>query len=362
MFSDEVESRHVRLSGQEVREILGEKQVSDLPGLGVIISSSEHQKTHEWSRIESGVFTHEVLSGLSGPADVNLDGKIEYSELIAFVSAANREISDSRGKIRVIAKPPPRNHSIPIVDLTTFSRVAFLTGDPSSLGHFSIDLANGERYLDANLGDMREMHVVVPLDESAYISYRTEEAMIPMDENRTIELALLDFEGKRFSARGRIENAFQKGLFTAAYGRRYYLGFIDNSGLVGVAFDAERLALSNTVNRDDVHRRTPSWRKAAAITGSVLTGSAAVAAIAFGVLSLKARSDFNETEMQRQSDEAANRYQSYTTAFWVTAGIVPVAALLTWFVWPKTGRREASRPRFSAEPGSGTLTLSLRFL
>ena len=56
----------------------------------MILATTLGQQAHEWSAIESGVFTHELLSGLLGAADVNADQRIEYTELQAFIAAANR--------------------------------------------------------------------------------------------------------------------------------------------------------------------------------------------------------------------------------------------------------------------------------
>ena len=42
------------------------------------------------------MFTHELLSGMLGAADVNGDLVVEYTEVQAFVAAANRDIKDPR--------------------------------------------------------------------------------------------------------------------------------------------------------------------------------------------------------------------------------------------------------------------------
>ena len=55
---------------------------------------------------QSGVFTHEVISGLRGVADVNHDGRVEYRELAAFLTAANREVVDPRARVASIVQAP----------------------------------------------------------------------------------------------------------------------------------------------------------------------------------------------------------------------------------------------------------------
>ena len=115
-FDNERDGKFVALSEAQVSAALGDA-AAEFPGLGIVVSSSSNTSSHEWSRIESGVFTHEVLSALSGAADVNLDGRIEYSELAAFISAANVEVSDARGRIDVVARPPDRDANLVVIEL-----------------------------------------------------------------------------------------------------------------------------------------------------------------------------------------------------------------------------------------------------
>jgi hypothetical protein len=47
-----------------------------LAHVGTFVSTSADAQVYEWSRIESGVFSHSVRSGLSGAADLDGDGRI----------------------------------------------------------------------------------------------------------------------------------------------------------------------------------------------------------------------------------------------------------------------------------------------
>ncbi len=62
------------------------------PEVGLFLSTNSDEEVFEWSELESGVFSHEVRSGLTGAADVNRDGDVTYSELAGFVAEANRGI------------------------------------------------------------------------------------------------------------------------------------------------------------------------------------------------------------------------------------------------------------------------------
>jgi hypothetical protein len=65
------------------------------PEVGLFLSTNSDEEVFEWSELESGVFSHEVRSGLTGAADVNRDGSVTYSELAGFVAEANRGMRES---------------------------------------------------------------------------------------------------------------------------------------------------------------------------------------------------------------------------------------------------------------------------
>ena len=52
--------------------------------VGLLLSTSSARESHEWSGFESGVFSHEVRSGLYGAADADGDGRVSYAEIAAF--------------------------------------------------------------------------------------------------------------------------------------------------------------------------------------------------------------------------------------------------------------------------------------
>ena len=50
---------------------------------GVVVATSSEAETHEWSRFDGGVFSHELRSGLLGSADLDGDGQVRYDEIAA---------------------------------------------------------------------------------------------------------------------------------------------------------------------------------------------------------------------------------------------------------------------------------------
>ena len=77
-----------------------------LAHVGTFVSTSADAQVYEWSRIESGVFSHSVRSGLSGAADLDGDGRVTYGELRAFVRIAAEGVPNARFRPRVYARGP----------------------------------------------------------------------------------------------------------------------------------------------------------------------------------------------------------------------------------------------------------------
>ncbi|MBN2525410.1 MAG: caspase family protein [Deltaproteobacteria bacterium] len=335
-FSKETSGRRVTVPDEMMDSLTDETRTS-LPGLGVLIAASENGMTHEWSAIESGVFTHELLSGLSGPADINLDGRIEYSEIVAFVSVANRNVEDIRGKIRIIGEPPGRNQNAPIVDLATLSNVAYLVGNPSHLGHFHVELDGGERYLDANLGDMMWMHVVLPANRTAYLYVHDKFVAMTPHDDEVIRLKNLEYSGNAFLPKGQLDRALMEGLFSSEYGRRYYTGFIDSAQLTGVRFDTPEFHMPSA-GPFDLFGKRRNQRKTAAIVSLSIASVAAATAIVLGALTINAKKDFDNTDYHKPSVDADERYYRYSGAFWGVTGVMVLGTAVGIALMPKKKR------------------------
>ena len=335
VFDREVDGQPITVTASDKKKMAGPPETR-FPGLGLVVSSSADKESHEWSKIESGVFTHELLSGLAGPADINRDGKIVYSELYAFISAANRGIRDTRGKIDVVVRPPNRNHNASIVDLSDMRDVSFLFGDPSSLRHFVVELDNGERYMEANLGSITYAHIALPGSGTAYLRTRDREATFELGKGLLFDFGKLSFSSIDRHAKGSTETALSKGLFQAAYSVDYYHGFIDISGILSVSFEAEPLVLEMNLQNDA--NRTNRLRRGFAVSAFVLAGTAAVASVVCGSLSLSAKKDFGETDFQRSATEANQKYVRFGTAAWISAAFVPVGVVAGLLLRPRKSK------------------------
>ncbi len=315
--------------------VAGLSKLSQHPNVGVILAATLGEEVHEWSRIESGVFSHEVISGLRGPADVNRDGRIEYSEIQAFVASANRDLKDRRTAPQVIAYPPAQDHHSPLAVLSEQGGVAWLEGNATDLGHFYVERESGERYLDAHFSSPIPIRFAIPANEALYVHTKTGEAQVNAGEGQILEISKLQFEDKALAERGSAEKDFRDSLFASPFSESYYLGFVDHGQVTPVSFDSPALLY-------DVP--APPNQKRIAIGFFSTSGAAFAATLVSGGIMIKAKRDYDRTEIQGEAAEARNRFESARTATIVSGSVTAVTAIVGAIVWPK--KKVA---RFSAE-------------
>jgi hypothetical protein len=321
----EVDAQEVQVTLPD-RLAVAEGAQREWPTVGVVIAATAGQEAHEWSRIESGVFTHEVISGLLGAADVNRDGQIEYSELAAFIAAANRDIPDPRAAPRVIARPPQIDRRAPLIAIAALRDSVFLTGDASAIGHFYLELDNGQRYLDAHLAPGSVTRIAMPAHAHVFVRTDTREAAIATRAGGSLSIDDLAFRASSVQARGSVDVAYRTGLFRHAYGDAYYRGFVDSAGLASVVFEPEAAPREPPA--------TPDRRLAIGL--AVGGGVAGLAAIVSGALAYSAKRDYDATAVQRDAYDAAARY-TRDARIAIGAGIIAVgAAVASYWIWPRS--------------------------
>lgn len=226
----------------DVGRYLGKNHLGGHPDTGVIVAHSADQQTHEWERYRGGIFTHQLLSGLRGGADLNGDGAVEYSELGAFVAAANSGVKDPRARLEVTVRPPAEDQRQPVLrhDSIASQRVLYFPqGEDQRL--YTIEDTRGVRLADLRRAGDQPGYLRLP-DGDVFISRRTadgsgdaQEATIPADVRGVTELPELSFSRTTRAARGALDQAFRAGLFATPYGPGYYAGYTDTRGLLGVA-------------------------------------------------------------------------------------------------------------------------------
>lgn len=219
-----------------VAQFLEERSLDKFPDVGVVLSTSSQQESHEWAAINAGVFSHEIISALLGAADVNSDGKVEYSELRAFVAAANQQVDDPRGKVHMFARPPSRDRSAALSDLTAPSSSAYLLLPSGLQGRHWLEDSRGVRLADFNKESDRPLVLALPPGQTFFVRTAAKEARIETGtEGKLIDAAQLSWAPTGIAARGgSLDENFREHLFEKPFGARFYGGFVSSSGEVPV--------------------------------------------------------------------------------------------------------------------------------
>ncbi len=224
---------------EDVRRYLERHQLAAFPNTGVLLAHSVDQQTHEWEHYRGGIFTHELVSGLRGGADLNGDGQLEYSEIGAFVSAANRAVTDPRARLQVVVRPPADDERRPLLvhPALVATRVLFITGDVPDL--YTVEDRRGIRVADIRRSGDRPAYVRLPpgdmfitREHDAGGEAIREEVEISADRAGMVLSSTLTFAPGQQRARGSLDAAFRAGLFTTPFGRGYYDGYTDRTGLL----------------------------------------------------------------------------------------------------------------------------------
>lgn len=299
--------------------------LSRFPHVGALMASASTTQTHEWEAYRQGVFTHEVLSGLRGAADVNGDGRIEYSEIFAFLGAANGNVTDPRARLVVVAKPPAMDRRAALVDLKTVRRPRLLVGNASVLGSFHVEDDRGNRLADMRAEPGLGVKLVFPSDRTLYLRTRYGEAEIRSGDGAPVVLDRMILRPLSLVSRGALDTALRRGLFATAFGPTYYRGFVDGREeiLPVPVVVTEEHKIDAVASDRNLRRQT--W-----ISVGVTSALGATAAI-FAGLALQARDDLDNTNLERPATEAHERFvRNRAVALSAGAGALVTAGVGVW--------------------------------
>jgi hypothetical protein len=227
----DLDAGEVTIAPAEADALLARSTLARFPNVGAILAASSSAQAHEWDLVRQGVFTHELLSALRGAGDVNRDGLIEYSEVYAFLTAANRGVSDARAHLHVVARAPDADRRVPLVDLARFPAAtsARLTGVSARAGLVKIEDGAGRSIASVRTEPGFVATVVVPAGGTAYVRSDAREARFEIRPGQTVAFDDLAFDAPSTRARGALADAMSRGLFATAFGPSYYMGCIDQA-------------------------------------------------------------------------------------------------------------------------------------
>jgi hypothetical protein len=208
--------------------------------VGAVLSTTREQESHEWSAIRSGVFSHQVRSALAGAADVNADGRVEYSELQAFIAAANQGVEDVRGRLDVSIQPPALDRAAPLADLESEPRLGFLLLPTGLEGRLWVEDARGLRVTELHKARERSVVLGLPLGSGYHLRVTGREAPFHLSRaGAVVDATGLAWRENSFAARGAMEDAFRDRLFSVPFGSHFYNGYMASLGQTPVAPEQE---------------------------------------------------------------------------------------------------------------------------
>ena len=270
----------IELTEADMAQYASRATLARFPNVGAMIASSLSSQTHEWDGYRHGVFTHELLSGLRGAADVNLDAKVEYSELYAFLSAANRNVSDPRARLSVVVRPPGANARAPIIDLAELKARATITDIPAKAGHVHFEDQLGNRLADVRVENGAKLTVALPASRVVYVRSRLGEAEVTLKPREVVAFERLVLGPPTARARGALDLAMKRGLFATGFGPNYYRGFIDQTAdFVAVPFPVDADGSTTTAGgsssavSDAAEPKARGWKSRAVFLGGGVTES-----------------------------------------------------------------------------------------
>jgi hypothetical protein len=320
----DLEATVTAVTASEANAVLLHETLARFPRVGAILASTNQALAHEWDDIKHGIFTHELLSALRGAADVNRDRIIEYSEVFAFLSAANRDVSDERARLSVVARAPEANRRVALVELERLSgtRRVWLSDVSAVEAPVEIEDSAGRRLATLRTEPGYLADLLLPANRELRIRSGGQEASLSVPAGRRIPFASLEFQAVGVRIRGTEGEAVRRGLFASAYGPGYYRGFIDHAeDFIPVPLHAQT-ALDSPGPVAERERRPISpaplhWVAAAGLSSSVASGLGPSHGLRFALLSGAATGPLAGIDVLRAVDGRVEEWRAAVRAGWM---------------------------------------------
>ncbi|HZN95225.1 MAG TPA: caspase family protein [Myxococcales bacterium] len=230
--------------GPAITEQLSRRAPERHPELGLVLSTTREQESHEWSAIRAGVFSHQVRSALAGAADVNGDGRVEYTELAAFVASANQGVEQARGRVDLLARPPALDRAVALTDIRRSTRQGYLMLPQGLSGRLWVEDERGVRAAELNKQRDRMAAIALPAGRRYYLRGGTREAPFEVPRpGAVVDAGALAWGALPLAARGAVEDAYQARLFSVPFGPSFYRGYVASVGEAPVSI-REKLDLA----------------------------------------------------------------------------------------------------------------------
>lgn len=308
--------------------------LEDYENVGLVLSSSSAGEVREWGRYMSGIFSHQVRSGLSGAADVDGDGRITFQEVAAFVAAANARVENPALRLHPYIRPPLADPDMALLDLASagFGRTVNLQFDGDS--KIVVLDSNLVRYADLNVRAGHAARVGIALaDEVLVVVNGTTEYVVPATSKGTVQLADLEARSAApLAARG-VDHYYRSHLFAEPYDRAFAVNWLQQDYPGTLVF--ERVRPGPWYDN--------GWAWVAAGAGLALATSGGILTLEAGAAHQAALESPYADERSRHNDQV-ERLQAWSIgAYALGAGALATSIVL--FVADGSEVREQVRPQ-----------------
>lgn len=295
------------------------------PNVGVVLASSSVGETHEWGRYLAGVFSHEVRSGLVGPADLDDDGRITFPELATFVTAANARVKNPTVRVTPYIRPPLTDPGLALVDLRTSAFPVQVRIPRDFTGKTHVVDADLVRFADFHKTGDQAFNLALTRSAPFVIIHEDTEFVVGADVRGTVELTSLPTRDKTMvSARGAGSEYFERTLFHEPLSGEFAKTYLERDYVESLEVRRYELA--------PWYDNTGAWL----VVGSGITLMAAGGGFAGMAMAAEGRA-----ERARWADERADAnselrtYRDVSTALLATGG----AAIVGGAIWFALDRR-----------------------
>ncbi|MBX3234087.1 MAG: hypothetical protein KIT84_06490 [Labilithrix sp.] len=325
--------------------------------IGLLLSTSSARESHEWDAFQSGVFSHEVRSGLYGAADADGDGQVSYREIAAFVARANQSIPNERYRPDLHARAPKGGDMLLDLRRANGRRIEI---DGKHAGHYFLEDARGVRIADVHNAAGQTLTLVRPAPNGRAYLRRVDDDNELVIESRpdVVSVADLVVAAPRVASRGAAHESFN-AIFTLPFDK-------DVVAAYPVVECAETTPMPAYVDKTQLSPRA-SWRTPA----GVVMGVFGAAFVASGVyLSINTANQY-ERGLQENSQGTIQTWnrdirdkERIAAAFYVGGGLTLVASAAILF-WPSREIKKVPKAvqavRASALPGGAYFGLGGSF-
>lgn len=300
--------------------------------IGLLLSTSSARESHEWDAFQSGVFSHEVRSGLYGAADADNDGQVSYREIAAFVTRANASVPNERYRPDIHARAPRGADTLIDLRRTNGRRIEI---DGKHAGHYFLEDSRGVRIADIHNSPDQTLSLMRPAPNGRVYLRRTSDDKELVIEPRPDVVSVADVEAEepRVASRGAAHEAFHS-LFMLPFD-------MDVVAAYPVVMCVPANAPSPVAERPQ-----QTWRKPLGVSLVAVGGAALATGIALSAVSLSRSTVYSQAEAFDRNEDV--KAQQTASAFFYIGGAAAAVAGGVLLLLPNNSRAVSTVNKFRA--------------